>query len=226
MRLAIILLCGFLTPLLGHANPTHNMALLDKAFVSMVEKDFAKSFEIAQTLLDELKLNTIEEISFAHKILGLAHCETGNFDQGLEHFETLKTFSPNASLDGIQTSKTCKNLFEKKQMPKVKKSKKEPEPEYSTPTDNLDSQSTTKGTYGSRLIPFGVGQFKNDQNKKGVAFLVGQTLLYSTAAITLSMHANNENKGLRDFGYATLATGGFVSLWGIVDAVKTFKKQK
>lgn len=204
---------------------------LDKAFVHMQANEYTQASKIAQKLLDDLQLNTIDDISLAHKILGVSSCQTGNEEKALSHFETLKTFSPNAKLDGIALTNRCQKLFTTMKLEENKKRRKKSVPKKqtssyaSTPAENLSYQSDVK-TPSNRYIPFGVGQFRNGEKKKGLAFLIGQSVLYSAGITALAIHGSDANKGLRDAGIGSLAAGGFVSLWGILDAVQTYKKSQ
>ncbi|MCB0272758.1 MAG: hypothetical protein KDD46_07070 [Bdellovibrionales bacterium] len=203
---------------------------LDKAYVELLASHYKEALELTQPLLDNLTLNTIEEISLAHKILGVAKCEEGLEEASLSHFETLKTFSPNADLRGIQTSQRCQQIFDELALPKSNKKKSKsvatlPNTTTETPAQALQNQAKHKAP-ASRYVPFGVGQFKNGERKKGLGFLIGQTVLYSAGISALMIHASDENKALRDVGIGMLATGGFVSIWGIIDAVSTYKENQ
>jgi hypothetical protein len=211
-------------PISGFAQ--QNLALLDKAYVHVLQKEYQAALDITQPLLDQLSLNTIEEITLAHKILGVSKCELEDYPKALDHFQTVKTFTPGESLDGVPVSSTCQQLFVKLTLPKTKKgvatrSQPSNQPTALTLVQNQDriKNSLSAGYY----VPFGVGQFKNGDKKKGVAFLIAQTLLYSTAAVTLSSYAQQDDPSLalRDVGITSLIGGGFVSIWGITEAVQS-----
>lgn|GEM_PF-5287919 len=196
---------------------------LNQAFDLLHQHKNRQAVTIALRLIDTLKLNTIETIVKAYVILGVGHCHLGEEAHALDHFDTLKKFDPLATLDSVQVSNRCLAIFETMSIPK--KISFDPSPYIKAEMVSPDSPTRRLGLDGasSRYIPFGVGQFKNNQRKKGVAFILAQSLLYAGGLTMLGINVAQEHKIIKDSGHAMLGAGGFVSLWGIVDAVHVYK---
>ena len=62
------------------------------------DRNYNRAISDTELLLDGLALDTVEEIIEAHKILGVAYCETGNRSKALNHFRALLAFSVSTDL--------------------------------------------------------------------------------------------------------------------------------
>ncbi|MEZ4820475.1 MAG: hypothetical protein R3A45_11585 [Bdellovibrionota bacterium] len=203
---------------------------VEQALDHLQHQQYQQAQVISQQLLDSLQLNTIADISLAHKILGVSHCELQDEVSALNDFKTLKTFSPEASLDGLTISDRCQKLFTSMTLTPSAKSRRQglssKKPNASggiTPAQELHQQAQTPQPQvpSNRYIPFGVGQFQNKQRKKGLGFLIAQSLLYTAGATTM-IAFNDSTTG--DIGLSMMLAGGFVSVWGILDARQTYRK--
>jgi hypothetical protein len=100
-----------------------NMKILDKAYMSVLNKDYQQAISKTAPLLDSLALSKIEEIVLAHQILTLSYCEMGNKEKTKQHFTALKAFSPNEDFRAFQVSSECQKVL-KDSAPSEKKKKK------------------------------------------------------------------------------------------------------
>ncbi|MFH1263122.1 MAG: hypothetical protein V1495_06735 [Pseudomonadota bacterium] len=225
-------------PQAGHADP-----ILDRlqAAQSLVRaKEYSAAINQTQPLLDGLKLETLEAIILAHKILGVASCELGDQPKAQEHFKILLTFSVTEEISDLVVTKPCANLYaelQEEERPQAHKPKTAPKSVAPTPKNrpvpNPPVKEPTKtGGAWKRYLPLGVGQFANDQPNKGVAFLASEGALFATAGLMAALfHMEREPDGTfthsdradayKTTFWTTLGVGTAIAVWGIVDAVTT-----
>jgi len=202
---------------------------------------YQRSIDLVQPLLDQLRLNTVEEIIQAHRLLGLSHCELGDQPKALEHYKILLTFSPTETIDDIVVTKVCANLFNnlKGDRPinapravEKRETKVDPSPAIlKTPEKSpLPSENRPWKVY----IPFGTGQFINEQPRKGTAFLAGEATAFATAIAMFTLFKSEENSDstfddpesasvYRGVFWGSLGVGIGLATWGIVDAILVHK---
>lgn len=95
-------------PTLANATPK---ATLEAAWDDILQGRFQQAIRKAEKPLTALKLRNEKEIIQAHKILGIAYCETGDYWKGQDHFRSLFVFSPSASIGSYSLTPACQNLF-------------------------------------------------------------------------------------------------------------------
>lgn len=216
----------------------------------------------AQPLLDALKLDSVDTIVLGNKILAVSYCELGEEEKATETRDTARAFSPSEPFTEFAMSKKCYAFFglDKASSHAVarKKSAKETPPlpknaEVSFHADELPETRERTDTEGDRPIeslhltldstrpswklymPFGTGQFYNDQPEKAWAFLSTQALGTASAITmyTLFQLEKNSDGTFSDTDRAHLyknsywASIGVVSasaIWGILDAWLVHKK--
>lgn len=197
---------------------------IPQAFELLTNNQYQEALDLAQRELDAFKLNVLEDILQAYIIIGVGHCHLGREAQALKEFEILKTFEPLANLNALDVSSRCLELFETMGIPK--KIRFDPSPyiraETALPNGAIKMTKPNRIPF-NRHLPFGVGQFKNNQRKKGVAFLVSQSILLSAGLSFKGAHLSTDRPAFRDTGHALLGTGALISIWGMVDAVQTYR---
>ncbi len=213
---------------------------LEAATAQVKAKEYERAIEVTQPLLDNLKLNTVEEIILAHKVLGVAQCELGDQAKATEHYEALLTFSPTETIDDLVATKPCKSLFDQARGVKEPTQAVVPPPVQPTPkpapaaTTVAKEASPREGAW-KLYVPFGVGQFHNHEKTKGLAFLSTESLAFSLAIASYFLFKAEENPDgtfsnpdtasvYRGLYYGSLAVGGGAAIWGIIDAVLVDKK--
>jgi len=205
-------------------------------------KQYERAIETAKPLLDGLALNTVEEIILAHRVLGVAHCELGDQPKATEHFETLLTFSPTESVSDIVSSKPCQTMFDElkqRKSPTAKVAAAAP----ATATPRAVTAPTIRKParraplepgLGRRLIPFGVGQFANQEPSKAWAFLSTEVASGALAVTSMILFKHEENDDgtfsnpdlaevYRGLFWGGLGVWAISTVWGIIDATTTFK---
>ncbi len=229
-------------------------------------KNYEGAIKKTKPLLDRLLLNTVEEIILAHKILGVSYCELGDQGKTTEHFKALLVFSPNEAINDMVATKPCAEMYRNLQeiernpkgistktpykplqptssvsatqavsqeIPVMKAIEKSPE---SISTPKTFEHSSPDDTW-KRYVPFGVGQFANQDFQKGMAFLgteVLATIVASTAFALFQLEKTsdgtfshpNRASFYRATYWSSLGVGSVIMIWGIVDAVTVFHQRR
>jgi hypothetical protein len=74
------------------------------------------------------------------------------------------------------------------------------------------------------VLPFGVGQYQNYQEKKAFIFLTTESIFLGTAVTTAFMSmGNDENYKLRKIEKISFAIFLSIYLWGVYDAFKNYE---
>ncbi len=181
------------------------LAKLEAAQADVKSREYEKAIATTGALLDGLSLSTVEEIILAHKILGVSYCEIGEQAKAEEHFDELLAFSPTESIQDLVVTKPCAEMYveiqQRSSAPPARitaashgTSKTS---EALTRTGDSSVKGRTDATNPSgdawkRFVPFGVGQFANDQEAKGMAFLSGETVLFATAITSFVLFQNEK----------------------------------
>jgi hypothetical protein len=98
----------------------------------------------------------------------------------------------------------------------------------------VEAEPVTTGA-GKRYAPFGVGQFANGQSTKGVAFAASEGALFAIAGTSLGLFLSEKNgdgtfenpdraQAYRALFWSSLGVGIGVAAWGVVDAVREYRK--
>ena len=203
---------------------------LDAAYKQVKSKNYEAAIGRTKPLLDKLLLNTVEEIITAHKILGVSYCELGDQEKASEHFKALVTFSPTETIDDLVRTKPCISLYASVQgvpAPAVRP----PTPKKEEATAKLSAPPAPKERGRWKLyVPFGTGQFFNQERPKGWAFLSTEVLATAAAATTFALFQSEKNPDgtftdshrasvYRALFWSSLGVGTVTAVWGIIDAV-------
>lgn len=252
-KILVFVLLGVPTVSTAKALPTQYR--LENALKQAKSKNYETAIQKTKPLLDNLKLDTVGEIITAHKVLGVSYCELGDQTKAKEHFKALVAFSPQESIQDLVVSNPCKNLYmgiqEKEAMaslgvstPELKKNTQPvvvetldiPELTSRSSLDSLEKENPMNADLWKRFIPFGVGQFANQEPQKGYTFLATEALavVSGATAFTLFQVGKNDdgtfsNPGraslYRTMYWSSLGVGSVALVWGIVDAVVKFNRK-
>lgn len=244
--LSIALLTGLLALPLNAGAASSTLETLEKAQSQVKDKEYEAAIGQTKPLLDKLFLNTVEEIILAHRILGVSYCELGDHPQARNHFETLLTFSPTESINDLVSTNPCRTLFasvknEKagpltKQKRRRAKKAAQPAPVQAAAQPQPPKEEPLNPGVWKRYVPFGTGQFANNENGKAWAFLTTETLAIASGVTFFLLFKNEEdNTGsfthpdranlYRGLVWGSIGLGTVAMSWGIIDAVLTYKKQ-
>ncbi|HLG20654.1 MAG TPA: hypothetical protein VI895_12680 [Bdellovibrionota bacterium] len=252
MRLSRIAALGVLFAC-GSVLADANLEQLDRAMNHLKARRYKQAINVAQPLLDHLLLDTVEQIILAHRILGVSQCELGDQTKATEHFRTLLTFSPTETIDDIAVTKPCSNLFgsiKGGKPPAVTATTVTAPPAgpaaavtAAPPTEPApaslqvqEAAATETDDAWKRYVPFGVGQFANEQKVKGLAFMSTEIAAFSLSIASIILF-NEEKDSSGTFGdpetaavyramfWSSLGAGIGVAAWGIIDAVIVHKRQ-
>lgn len=205
---------------------------LHSADVAFRAKQYERAISKAKQLLDSLVLDTVEEITLAHRILGVSYCELGDQKKAIKHFRTLITFSPNESLGNAEASKPCHSLFG--DLKNGKKFTAVPSTTHNSPSEKASASSTSG--YAKRFIPFGYGQFQNEQRQKGIAFTSTQAAAVILSATMYGLFRSDRRSDgtfahpgrasvYRGFFWGSMGVGIASALWGVTDAVVIYRRR-
>lgn len=228
--------------------------LLKQAEVEVRKRNYKTAIDLTWPLLDQLRLSSVEEIAQGHKILGFARCELGDIGHAKEHFEVLIVFSPNESIEQLQPSAGCQKLFQQIKQP-IKSSPKKIQTssiddaglktrpisyESTNRTVNLKIQpdnATTSDSTWKLWMPFGIGQFVNDERKKGLFFMASEGVMFGTAVTSLVLFYQEDRingkfvhpdrgRNYQALFWSSLGVGLALEAWGVVDARSVHQKRK
>jgi hypothetical protein len=204
---------------------------LTRAQERLKAKEYSLAVTATKELLDQLALETVEDIVLAHKILGVSYCELQEQAKATEHFEALLSFSPKEEIGDLAPSVRCASLYTQLKNPKGKIVAANPvvipAPENSPV---ITKKATTAPSSWKLYVPFGTGQFYNRQNTKGWAFLSTETISFGVgfAGLLLFNGSKNTNGTFSDpdaaSAYRAMYWGGLsvgigATVWGIIDAI-------
>jgi len=211
----------------------------DSAVAAYENGDYKGAMAKLTALLDELKLNSIDKIIKAHSILGASYYFTDKEGEARSHFKTLLNFNPDYELPKNYFPPKVVSLFaEVKGVKKLEEiaggagaAGRFKDPGKTAQGKNLDTQNR----FANCFIPFGYGQFKNNEPSKGYFFLTSQAITLASAITTLSIFKGIQNSdgtfnnpgvgnGLRGGFYSSLILFATFSLTGITDAIVSYKE--
>jgi hypothetical protein len=187
-----------------------------------------------QPLLNALKLDTVESIILGNKILTVSYCELNDLEKAKEYLESVRAFSPDESFKEFSMSPTCLDFFGIKRQ--IVKKQKVADAE-TLPPSVVPNHLKPKDPSWKLYMPFGTGQFYNEQSDKGWAFLATETLglVAATTMFILFQSEKNSDGTFSNTGLAnaykttywsSLGVAGGASIWGIVDALIVNKKRR
>ena len=244
MRVVCLIIISFLSNAIAD-----EWVHLKKAEVELRNHNHKTAIEIVDPLLNQLKFTTVEEISQAHAILGVSRCALGDIGHAKEHFETLLIFAPNTSIRKLEPSDSCMKLFSsvakrdepvKKKTPRVALNQvpineQSAEKVVAQTPDTKQPELALKNNYSSWKLwmPYGVGQFANDQPRKGTFCLVSEATLTASALTTFILFQREDKIGDRYVHgdrakayqltfWSSLGTGVILYIWGVIDAKQNY----
>jgi hypothetical protein len=209
--------------------------------------DYAGAVLKLSHILDDLKLSSIDKIIKAHSILGASYYFLDKEGHARGHFKTLLNFDPDFELPKDYFPPKVVALFEE-----VKGVKKLEETALETQGSNPSSaivksrsgidfeesrgkDPNTQNSYFNNFIPFGWGQYYNNQSGKGAIFLVGETVALLSAITTASIFKGiqksdgtfdnpSTGNGLKSAFYASIATFSALAITGIIDSLIYYRQ--
>jgi hypothetical protein len=189
-------------------------------------------------------LRAEKELVDAHFFLGMAYFYTDRKDQARTEFAALLYTDPDYKLDPVMESPEVYAFFEdikrsqqdqleerRRQLEKEAEAKRRPSREV------LVTRTIRDRSPWENFLPFGVGQFRNGQQSKGYAFLVGQLMtggtslgLFVAQAVQYGIPSRgvplSDIDGLRTRQVVQIGAGAVFLLlygWSVIDA---FANQK
>jgi tetratricopeptide (TPR) repeat protein len=149
----------------------------------------AGHFEKAQPLFNDLlyppppKLASTDELAEAYTNLGVCRAEGGDLDGAKREFEKALQIEPNHQIDEtVVTDKSVVRLFDdtksdiKIRDERIAAQNAKLEYEKQLALLRANTKLYEAHTFYLNFLPFGVGQFQNDQPAKGTLFLTGEAV--------------------------------------------------
>lgn len=144
---------------------------LVRAESALLNDDFERCISLVHPLLNDLALNTIDNILLAHRLLSAAYCETQELQKAVSHFESLLAFSDQEQNPYLK-SQSCQHLFESIRRPDLNP--------HQIASPFLDAYEVK---FWKHLMPFGLPQFSQKRRGRGWTFLGVQTLGVMTSLV-------------------------------------------
>ena len=228
---------------------------LENASKHYRQGEYEKTISLLNSMLSSESFLTRRQLIESHKLLGAAHLNSGNRDDAAKHFEILLKINHQETLDPIIYSPQIHQLLAESRAENLEAAAKlsvveeitiEP-PSTIAPTHQVDPldldlklESIKPDSEGHRqaiwpfALPFGVGQFKNNQDTKGLLFLGLQSSLLATMITSFAIWQRNANQsGLQSFDtrtpkvlfYGSLVSFAVSGVVGGIDGVRTKHRQ-
>ena len=182
-----------------------------------------------------------EQLTEAHRLLGIGYFILQNRAKSHEHFLRLLTQNPDFQLDPLYVPPIIIEFFEtireeNREMLeaiRAEREKKEEEDQQAEPSVIV----RRKNPYYVNFVPFGAGQFQNDEPIKGTLFLSAETLALGLNVTGFFMSKSFEgNDGYYSPGdasaarkwrivqYSALGAFGALVIGGIIDALVNYEE--
>jgi len=189
-----------------------------KGVLAYENGEYEVSITTLDKLLNELKLTSIEKIIKAHSILGACYLFNGKDSKSKKHFETVLNFDINHELDATYYPPRVVARFEEIKKMRILKARVDHIDDKSVKKsakilNDINSQQipkdiqkdvisvntvfkdekklpdeNTRNPFGNCFIPFGVGQFKNNQPTRGYIFMSSQIITLASTLATISAY--------------------------------------
>lgn len=175
--------------LAGRADADTPSQELDRARASFRESDFATAMPLLNYLLYPSKrLARADDIIEAHLLFGVCSYETGDPTTARREFEEALDLQIDLELDPVLYSQGAIKFFDETKA--VIRERNRLADERRAIVDERDRYQqllaslviVEKRSYYVNFIPFGAGQFQNQQRRKGLAFAVSEGLTGATSA--------------------------------------------
>ncbi|MCB0326841.1 MAG: hypothetical protein KDD52_04395 [Bdellovibrionales bacterium] len=211
---------------------------------SVRQRNFALVTAQVQTMIDQMKLNTLDSIALAHKLLGVSYCELNQMEKSNEHFSTWVLFDDQASLENFETSLRCKQTlakYSKKQAQLL--TPKSPDqdniPKLTLAPKEIQSPQTLKTrprTFSSSkeelisidhffdenkrttLRPFGIMHHHMNHTTQATAYMFGELSLYSSSLPLILSSIYGKSPRDRWIGIGLLSSASILTLIDILHA--------
>jgi hypothetical protein len=226
----------------------------DRARIAYEKNDYGRVIALVRSLLyPSIQLSSSEQVTEAHRLLGIAFFKTRAEADAEREFAILLNNNPDFRLDRLVDGEEVAHFVdtmrqkmedelrrikerEREREESERKRKAAEEIERRRKAERIYIERTyTQNPYFVNFLPLGAGQFQNGERRKGYTFLVGESVLGAASlSLWIAKHELYPN-GLyppRDEGtattlqYARIITGGmFFGLWGlgIWDSLKHYQ---
>jgi hypothetical protein len=223
---------------------------LERGTLEFDHKNFGNAVKILRPLIyPVIQLTSEDDIVKAHEILALSHFYIGKQKEAKDEFVLLLYLHPGHKLDPFLVPPAAVSFFQqikndpelKAKLEKIERERKEKEARLAKQNDKKNKKPAGYKLYfertevfNSRLIaflPFGLGQFQNNQSEKGIAFAVveGAALITNISSYWALIGLANEDgrysdeditlaRGLRVTQYVSLAILAASFIYGVIDA--------
>ncbi len=213
-------------------------------------KNFEKAIELLADLLHpEVELAREEDIVAAREMLGLAYFYTGREEAAREEFKALLYLEPKHRLDPFLVPPPAVQFFDAiRQDPELKTRLEQIERERREAAEQARRSerkpSVVRRIYLERtsrkrwrvlaFMPFGLGQFQNDDDALGIVMASTQGLALLTNAVCWTLRWTLEEpgggyrdpsiaRGLQIGQYSALGVFAGLYLWSVIDANLAFE---
>jgi len=196
-------------------------------------------------LYPRARLAARSDLIEAHVLLGVSYFESGDKTSAEPEFEKALFLDSTLTLDELLFSKGAIEFFNKKKH-KLDAQRRKDEKQRQLAADlayykklALQGLTLEKNSRAVSFIPFGVGQFQNDDTRAGTVFLISQLVTGGTSAgiwlwqvlkYGFSGAVPLEEAGtVRTLQQIEIVSGGMclaLMIWGIVDAQRHFQASK
>lgn len=181
------------------------------------------------------------DLAEAHVLLGVSYFETGKQAEAEDEFERALFLDRSLALDELLFSKKVIGFFDaiRKKIEADTARARLTAKEARLAQMLAEAISETKNSRAVSFIPFGVGQFQNDHNRKGTMFAISQAVtgglsagiwLWQVLKYGLNGAVPVDDAGtVRRLQQVQIASGGLclaLMVWGLIDAQWYFQPSK
>jgi tetratricopeptide (TPR) repeat protein len=235
-------------PRAAHASPSAAPALqLDRGRDSFKRGDWQSAIEVINLLLyPELQLARKEQVVEAHILLGAAFYQAGDRERAREEFQRALEIEPEQSIGTRLYSEGAIRLFEETKTDlRIAREREDEKRRIAQRLAEIEAYKKSLIVYETHpyyvnFVPFGAGQFQNQQRGKGILFAASQAVtggisagiflyLASKYGLVSSAVPIEDGPTVRRLQELEIATGAaFLGLyaWGVVDSLLHYKPRQ
>ncbi len=215
----------------ANAEPTTD---LRRAISAYHARDFSTARDLLQSLIDRRELINRDDRTAARTYLAACHYALGEMDLARAELHGLFTDEPAAPIDPKLFRPIRPTFIELAEEIRTDVARERgdrpmrPPPSPDTLSTSYAPSATARRGVPSlafAFVPFGVGQFANDESTKGALFLTAESVAFLTAGVALALFESKKLPGghfLQDGTFApedvqaayTLQTTYLVAFWG------------